>query len=111
MKHYAQTTEEHFERATCGAESGAKQAQNRAQPIAAESGGDSQTTTATLDLANVSAVPNESQRNLTKCQNGEGGIRTLGEVAPTPVFETGTFGHSVTSPGFFKPWHNKSYGT
>ena len=30
--------------------------------------------------------------------NGEGGIRTLGTVAGTPVFETGTFGRSVTSP-------------
>ena len=32
-------------------------------------------------------------------ESGEGGIRTLGELAPTPVFETGTIGHSVTSPG------------
>ena len=30
--------------------------------------------------------------------SGEGGIRTLGTVAGTPVFETGTFGRSVTSP-------------
>jgi integrase len=30
--------------------------------------------------------------------SGEGGIRTLGELAPTLVFETSTIGHSVTSP-------------
>lgn len=36
----------------------------------------------------------------SKVSGGEGGIRTLGELAPTPVFETGTIGHSVTSPGF-----------
>ena len=30
--------------------------------------------------------------------SGEGGIRTLGRVAPTPVFETGPIGHSGTSP-------------
>ena len=30
--------------------------------------------------------------------SGEGGIRTPGRLAPTPVFETGTFGRSVTSP-------------
>src|SRR5216684_7130824 len=30
--------------------------------------------------------------------SGEGGIRTLGELAPTPVFETGPIGHSGTSP-------------
>ena len=29
---------------------------------------------------------------------GEGGSRTHGRVTPTPVFETGTLGHSVTSP-------------
>lgn len=29
---------------------------------------------------------------------GEGGSRTHGPVTRTPVFETGTFGHSVTSP-------------
>ena len=30
--------------------------------------------------------------------SGEGGIRTPGRVAPTPVFKTGAFGHSATSP-------------
>ena len=29
---------------------------------------------------------------------GEGGIRTHEELAPLPVFKTGTFHHSVTSP-------------
>ena len=29
---------------------------------------------------------------------GEGGIRTHGELAPTPDFESGTFDHSATSP-------------
>ena len=29
---------------------------------------------------------------------GEGGIRTHGTLARTPVFETSTFNHSVTSP-------------
>ena len=31
-------------------------------------------------------------------KSGEGGIRTLGDVAATPVFETGPFGRSGTSP-------------
>ena len=30
--------------------------------------------------------------------SGEGGIRTLGTVARTTVFETATFNHSATSP-------------
>ena len=30
--------------------------------------------------------------------SGEGGIRTLGDIATTPVFETGPIGHSGTSP-------------
>jgi hypothetical protein len=29
---------------------------------------------------------------------GERGIRTLGTVAGTPLFESGTFNHSVISP-------------
>ena len=29
---------------------------------------------------------------------GEGGIRTHGTLARTPVFKTGTLNHSVTSP-------------
>jgi hypothetical protein len=29
---------------------------------------------------------------------GEGGIRTRGRLTPTPDFESGTFGHSATSP-------------
>ena len=31
-------------------------------------------------------------------KSGEGGIRTLGDIAATPVFETGPIGHSGTSP-------------
>src|SRR5436190_8628180 len=36
-------------------------------------------------------------RNVKK--SGEGGIRTLGRISPTPVFETGPIGRSGTSPG------------
>ncbi len=37
---------------------------------------------------------------LTPCiVSGEAGIRTLGRLAPTLVFETSTIDHSVTSPG------------
>ena len=35
---------------------------------------------------------------MRRISSGEGGIRTLGELAPTLVFETSTIGHSVTSP-------------
>ena len=33
-----------------------------------------------------------------KSSGGEGGIRTLGTIASTPDFESGTFDHSATSP-------------
>jgi hypothetical protein len=36
--------------------------------------------------------------NRGESRSGEGGIRTLGTVARTPVFETGPFNHSGTSP-------------
>jgi hypothetical protein len=34
----------------------------------------------------------------SKDRDGEGGIRTHGGVTPTPVFETGLFNRSSTSP-------------
>ena|SRR5208282_3724827 len=34
----------------------------------------------------------------TASTGGEGGIRTLGTVSRTPVFKTGAFNHSATSP-------------
>ena len=37
------------------------------------------------------------------CGSGEGGIRTLGTLAGTLVFETSTIGHSVTSPSKDEP--------
>ena len=37
-------------------------------------------------------------------KSGEGGIRTLGDVAATPVFETGPIGRSGTSPCGFSSW-------
>src|SRR3954453_22401888 len=42
---------------------------------------------------------------------GEGGIRTHGRLAPTPVFKTGALNHSATSPDsqinslLRSPWH------
>ena len=33
-----------------------------------------------------------------KGAGGEGGIRTPGTVSRTPVFKTGAFNHSATSP-------------
>jgi hypothetical protein len=38
----------------------------------------------------------------TNC--GEGGIRTLGTVARTTVFETATIDRSATSPGVHPGW-------
>ena len=46
--------------------------------------------------------PLENSGKTAICQrkpNGEGGIRTLGDLATTPVFETGPISHSGTSPG------------
>jgi hypothetical protein len=37
-------------------------------------------------------------QNDTDGNSGEGGIRTHGGVTPTPVFETGLFNRSSTSP-------------
>jgi hypothetical protein len=51
----------------------------------------------------MNLVPqNKKGRRLTatsSSQSGEGGIRTPGRVAPTPVFKTGAIDRSATSPG------------
>ncbi len=48
--------------------------------------------------AGLCATDNPTERVRWSCFGGEGGIRTLGSVATTPDFESGTFDHSATSP-------------
>ena len=50
------------------------------------------------DLYNDLFYKNYKNHILTVLSGGEGGIRTLDPVARIPVFETGTFNHSATSP-------------
>jgi hypothetical protein len=40
----------------------------------------------------------EADRKALRSDGGEAGIRTLGEVAPTTIFETVPFNRSGTSP-------------
>ena len=40
----------------------------------------------------------EVSLHLLKLNGGEGGIRTLEGLAPLPVFKTGAFNRSATSP-------------
>ena len=40
----------------------------------------------------------QAYEGLFKINGGEGGIRTHGRVAPSPVFKTGAFNRSATSP-------------
>jgi hypothetical protein len=46
------------------------------------------------DVPVVFIVAHRDRKN----SGGEGGIRTHGGVTPTPVFETGLFNRSSTSP-------------
>jgi hypothetical protein len=50
--------------------------------------------------ADFSLFPEQSRRISLHCRlyGGEGGIRTPGTVSRTPVFKTGAFNHSATSP-------------
>lgn len=57
LKQYAQTTEDHFDRATSGAESGARAAQNQAQQVDAAKCGESQDWSPTLESASAYAIP------------------------------------------------------
>jgi hypothetical protein len=77
LKHYAQTTDEHFERAArsaSGAESGAPTAQNRAQQVSAGNGSDSHNRNTTPELAGLCASSCESQLIAAIALSGEGGI-------------------------------------
>ena len=98
LKHYAQTTEGYFDRVIGGAKSGAPEAQNQAQQQAAGIGKESHEGNLTTELSGVCAIPDETLLVIANGQSGEGGIRTLGDLATTPVFETGPIGHSGTSP-------------
>ncbi len=77
LKHYAQTTDEHFERATRAAESAALALQKAAQQPAAGKGNDSQTDRVNGDRMATCATPCESSRYSAHVLSGEGGIRTL----------------------------------
>jgi len=80
LKHYAQTTDEHFERAAGAAESDALALQKAVQRPAAGNGSDSQSEDVNGDGVAICATPCESQRHTAHSSSGEGGIRTPGEV-------------------------------
>jgi hypothetical protein len=70
LKHYAQTTEEHFDRTAGGAKSGAPDVQNQAQRQDAETGGESHGWNSTPEGDGVCAIPGDTQRIAAKEQNG-----------------------------------------
>jgi hypothetical protein len=100
LKHYAQTTDEHFERATRttegGAKSGALVAQNAAQQTAAGSGSELQTEGANDDGLVVYAASCDSLQHTAHVFSGEGGIRTRGRVLPLRRFSKAVL--STTQP-------------
>src|SRR5215831_16578342 len=87
LKHYAQTTEDHFDRAASGAKSGAQEAQNQAQQVDADGGWESHKQDATEESVGTCATSCDSQAICAIDENGEGGIRTLERLSPLPVFE------------------------
>jgi integrase len=94
LKHYAQTTEDHFDRATGGAESGAVASQNRAQQNTVGNRGNSQKTTEVEEAERVYANPGDSLRHAAFTKNGEGGIRSyplgVGFTSLSRVLSVGT---------------------
>jgi hypothetical protein len=54
------------------------------------------------DTNENASQPAEKCKFRGEFKNGEAGIRTLGRLAPTPVFKTGAIDHSATSPGCFR---------
>jgi hypothetical protein len=73
LKHYAQTTDEHFERATRAAESDAPALQKAVQQAAVGNGSDSQTEDVNGDGVATCATPCDSPRHTAHAFSGEGG--------------------------------------
>ena len=86
LKHYAQTTDEHFEWATRAAESDAPALQKAVQQAAAGNCGESQTDRVNGNGVAICATPCDSPRHTAHVFSGEGGIRTLGTVLPVRRF-------------------------
>lgn len=97
LKHYAQTTEEHFDRAAGGAKSGAPEAQNPAQQVDADSGSEPHERDTTPELVGSSAIRCETQPVAAKGLNGGEGFEPSVAYA-TLVFKTSAIGHSATPP-------------
>ena len=95
LKHYAQTTDEHFERAAGGAQSGARKAQNRAQHDDAGSGADSLDDKESTNFLSF-ATPDGEELDTAQALSGEEGIRTLGTVLPVRGFSKAVL--STTQP-------------
>lgn len=74
LKHYAQTTDDHFHRATRGAESGARVAQKPAQQVAASNRTESQTLPQDEDGEAFNAYPCDVLRDTAQTLSGAGGI-------------------------------------
>ena len=87
LKHYAQTTEDHFARATRGAQSGANAAQNRAQHAAAGNGGESNNETEEDGGKRVFTLPCDLPRHTAQVYSGGRGIRTHGWGKPISGFQ------------------------
>ena len=81
LKHYAQTTDDHFHRATRGAESGAQVAQKPAQQMAATNRRESHTLLQNEHREALNASPCDVLRDTAQAFIGEGGIRTLVAVS------------------------------
>jgi hypothetical protein len=97
LKHYAQTTDEHFERATRAAESDAPALQKAAQQAAVGNGEDSQTDNVTGDGVATCATPCDSSWRNAHTFRGEGGgaIELLHSILQTFYFQR--FASIVTS--------------
>jgi len=87
LKHYAQTTDDHFDRATSGAESGAPVAQNRAQQRDAGNRRESKAMPENEAGEGFSASPCDSLQHSAQVYSGEAGIRTLGWGKPISGFQ------------------------
>ncbi|MBX9654922.1 hypothetical protein K2Y11_15025 [bacterium] len=87
LKHYAQTTDEHFERAVGDANSDAKATQIPTQQVAAPKSGISKEIDAKPVGIGYNAILSDAVRKAAMNGCGEGGIRTPGPISGTQHFQ------------------------
>ena len=98
LKHYAQTTEDHFDRAAASEKAAHQGRRIQAQQLAAGSGGESHLRNTTRESGGLCATSRDTAHMPANENGGGGGSRTRERLSALSVFKTDAIGRSATPP-------------